>query len=92
MGSTAPSVPGPETCWNATAVASGPVSASPSPTTHATDEIGVVEHRPERVTERVTQLAALMDRTGHSGDAWLGIPPGNEKLKKQLSAVRLILA
>ena len=26
------------------------------------DEIGIVEHRAERVAERITQLAALMDR------------------------------
>ena len=42
------------------------------------DQIGIVEHRAERMAERITQFAALVNRTRASGEAWLGIPPGNE--------------
>ena len=48
-------------------VASGPVSASPSPTTHATSEVGVVERGAERVRERVAELASLVDRARRLG-------------------------
>ena len=44
------------------AVASGPVSASPSPTTHATMSCGVVERRAVGMREAVAELAALVDR------------------------------
>ena len=41
---------------------SGPVSASPSPTTAADDQIGIVERGAERVREHVAELAAFVDR------------------------------
>ena len=43
-------------------VASGPVSASPSPMTQATIEIGIVEGRAIGVRQRIAEFAALMDR------------------------------
>ena len=43
------------------AVASGPVSASPSPTTQATMSSGIVERRAERVAQRIAELAAFVD-------------------------------
>ena len=49
------------------AVASGPVSASPSPMTHAAMSSGVVEHRAERVAQRVAQLAAFVNASGRFG-------------------------
>ena len=64
MGSTAPSVTGSRNLLDCHDVASGPVSASPSPTHAGHDEIGIVEHRAERMAERIAQLTALVDRAG----------------------------
>ena len=47
--------------------ASGPVSASPSPTTASHQQVGIVEGGPEGVDQRVAQLAALVDRAGRLG-------------------------
>ncbi len=37
---------------------------------------GIVEHGSEGAAQRVAELAALVDRAGVSGAAWLGMPPG----------------
>ena len=43
------------------------------------DQVGVVEHRAERVAERVAQLAAFVDRARASrARRGSGMPPGNE--------------
>jgi hypothetical protein len=46
MGSTAPSVTGFRNLFECQLVASGPVSASPSPTTHATTRSGLSKAAP----------------------------------------------
>ena len=47
----------------------------------ATDQIGIVEHGPERMAERIPKLTALVNGPGVSGATWLGIPPGNENCR-----------
>ena len=42
--------------------ASGPVSASPSPTTQAHDQVGIVERGAIGMHQRVAELAAFVDR------------------------------
>ena len=74
------------------AVASGPVSASPSPTTQATIEIGIVEHRAERMAERIAQLAALVDRARALRRCVAGNAAGKRELKKELPQPGLVLA
>ena len=48
------------------------------------ERIGIVEHRAERVAERIAELAALVDGPGVSGETWLGIPPGNENWRNSI--------
>ena len=74
------------------AVASGPVSASPSPTTQATIEIGIVEHRPERMAERIAELAALVDRARALRRGVAGNAAGKRELQEELLQPGLILA
>src|ERR1019366_1867447 len=82
IGSTAPSVIGSRNLLECHAVANGPVSASPSPTTHATTRFGLSNTAPkEWLSEYPSSPPSWID-PGHSGDAWLGIPPGNENCKK----------
>ena len=42
------------------------------------DQIGIVERGPEGMAERISQLAAFVNRPGVVGATWLEIPPGNE--------------
>ena len=56
------------------------------------DEIGIVEHRAERMAERIAQLAALVNRARAFRRRVAGNPSGKRKLKKELLQPRLILA
>ena len=42
------------------------------------DKIGIIEHRPERMAERIAQFAAFVDRAGAFRRSVAGNPPGNE--------------
>src|SRR5271157_4865202 len=55
-------------------------------------EIRVVEHRSERVAERVTQLAAFMDGTRALRRGVAGNSAGKRELQKELAQSGLILA
>src|SRR5580700_7581857 len=78
IGSTAPSLAGLRNLLECQAVASGPVSASPSPTTQATIKSGLSNTAPnEWLSEYPSSPPSCID-PGHSGDTWLGMPPGNE--------------
>ena len=46
------------------------------------EQIGVVERGPERVRERVAELAAFVDRTRRFRGDVAGMPPGNENWRK----------
>ena len=61
MGSTAPSRAGFRNLFECQLPASGPVSASPSPTTQHDDEVRIVEDRAVGVQQRIPQLAALVN-------------------------------
>ena len=50
------------------------------------DQAGIVEHRAERVGQRVAQLAALVDRARGFGRDVAGDAAGERKLLEQLSA------
>ena len=56
------------------------------------DEIGIVEHRPERMAERITQLAAFVDRARALRRGMAGDSSRKRKLKKELSQSGFILA
>ena len=56
------------------------------------DEIGIVEHRPERMAERIAQLAALVDRARALRRGVAGNSSGKRKLKKELLQPGFILA
>src|SRR5450756_652173 len=56
------------------------------------DEIGIVEHRPKRMAERIAQLAALVDRARALRRCVAWNAPGKRKLNKQLPQPGLILA
>ena len=56
------------------------------------DEIGIVEHRPERMAERIAQLAALVDRARALRRCVAGNSSGKRKLNKELPKPGLILA
>src|ERR1039457_702149 len=82
IGSTAPSVAGLRNLLECHAVASGPVSASPSPTQQATMRLGLSNTAPnEWLSEYPNSPPSWID-PGVSGEAWLGIPPGNENCVK----------
>src|ERR1035437_1019687 len=84
IGCTAPSVHALRNLLERHAVANGPVSASPSPTTQATMRPGLSNTAPnEWLSEYPSSPPSWID-PGHSGDAWLGIPPGDEKRKKKI--------
>src|SRR5205814_6659145 len=78
IGSTAPSVSGLRNLLECHAVASGPVSASPSPTTQATTRSGLSNTAPNAWLSEYPNSPPSWIEPGHSGEAWLGIPPGNE--------------
>src|ERR1019366_252442 len=48
------------------------------------DETGIVERRPKRVAQRITQLAALVNRTGALRRCVTGNPTGKRELAKEL--------
>ena len=48
------------------------------------NEIGIIENRAERMTERVAQFAAFVNRAGRFGRDVAGMPPGNENCKNSL--------
>src|SRR5208282_580755 len=56
------------------------------------DEIGIVEHRPKRMAERVPQLATLVDRPWALRRCVAGNPSGKRKLNEELPQPGLILA
>ena len=56
------------------------------------DEIGIVEHRPERMAERIAQLAALVDRARALRRRVAGNSSGKRKLNEELPKPGLILA
>ena len=61
IGSTAPSPAGSRNLFECQLVASGPVSASPSPTTQQTTRSGLSKRGAVGVRERVAELAALVN-------------------------------
>ena len=71
-------------------VASGPVSASPSPTTHATSRLGVVERGAVRVGERVAELPALVDRARRLRRRVARDPAGERELPEQRPQAGLV--
>jgi len=56
------------------------------------DELGIVEHGPERVAERIAQLAALVDRARALRRCVAGNTSGKRELKKKLLQPDLVLA
>ena len=64
MGRTAPSVMGFKNLLDCQEVARGPVSASPSPTINGCDQIRIVKYSSESMSDRIAELAALIDGTG----------------------------
>ena len=59
-------------------VASGPVSASPSPTTQATTRSGLSNAAPYACDREYPSSPPSWIEPGVSGATWLGTPPGNE--------------
>ncbi len=55
------------------------------------DQIGIVEHRPERMAERIAQLAAFVDRARALRRGVAGNSAGKRKLDEQLPQPGLIL-
>src|SRR5262245_47553766 len=90
MGKTAPSVAGLRNLFECQLVASGPVSASPSPTIQATIRSRLSKCRAIGVGERITQLTAFMDRTRslRGNMTWNAIGPRElpEKTSQALTA------
>src|SRR5579859_2485417 len=94
MGNTVPSVTGFRNLLECQAVASAPVSASPSPMTQATVSPGLSKTAPKAWLREYPNSPPSWIDPGHSGDTWLGIPPGKENcLNKRCkpSSSRLIL-
>src|SRR4051795_10339624 len=83
MGSTAPSVAGFRNLLECQLVASGPVSASPSPTTQATTNSGLSKAAPNACTSAYPSSPPSWIEPGVSGATWLGTPPGNENWRKR---------
>src|SRR6202453_2226966 len=82
IGSTAPSLIGLSSLLDCHAVARGPVSASPSPTTQATIRSGLSNAAQNAwVSEYPSSPPSLID-PGVVGATWLEIPPGNENCLK----------
>ncbi len=82
MGSTAPSVAGFKNLVDCHAVANGPVSASPSPTTQATIRPGLSNAAPKAwLSEYPSSPPSWID-PGVVGATWLEMPPGNENCLK----------
>jgi hypothetical protein len=58
----------------------------------ADDEIGIVEYRPKRVAERITQLAALVDRARALRRCVAWNSSGKRELNKEFPKSGLVLA
>src|ERR1035438_9667453 len=56
------------------------------------DEIGIVEHCPERMAERIAQFAALVDRAWALRRRVAGNSSGKRKLEKEFPKPDFILA
>jgi len=56
------------------------------------DQLGIVEHGPERMTQRIAELAALVDRTRTLRRRVARDPAGKRKLQKQFAKAGLVLA
>ena len=84
MGRTAPSRIGLRNLLECQEVASGPVSASPSPTQHGDDQVGVVEGGAEGVRERVAELAAFVNGAGSFGRAVAADASGEGEVPEEL--------
>src|ERR1017187_2900512 len=84
IGSTAPSVAGLRNLLECHAVASGPVSASPSPTTQATIKPGLSNTAPNEWLSESPNSPPLVDRAGRLGRRMAGYPPGKRKLNEKL--------
>jgi xylulose-5-phosphate/fructose-6-phosphate phosphoketolase len=80
MGKTAPSLAGLRNLLECQLVASGPVSASPSPTTQA--EGGELGYALSHAYGAAFDNPDLIE-PGVSGATWLGMPPGNENWVKR---------
>ena len=91
IGSTAPSRAGLRNEMPFHEPSSGPVSASPSPTTASAMQVGVVHHRAERVHEDVAELAALVDRAGRRHRDVARDAAGCGELAEQPPHARLVL-
>ena len=65
-------------------VASGPVSASPSPTTQQTSRSGLSNAAPKACASAYPSSPPSWIDPGVSGATWLGIPPGNENWRNSL--------
>ena len=88
IGSTAPSVTGLRNLLECHAVASGPVSASPSPTIHVVIRSGLSNTEPNACAIEYPSSPPSLIEPGVSGATWLHIPPGNENcLQSFLSPV-----
>ena len=83
MGITAPSRAGLRNLLECQLVASGPVSASPSPTTQHAIRSGIVEYRAIGVQQRVTQFAAFVDGAGRFRRGVAGNSARKRKLLEQ---------
>ena len=62
-------------------VASGPVSASPSPITQATSSSGLSSTAPYACASEYPSSPPSWIEPGVSGEAWLGTPPGKENCR-----------
>ncbi len=92
MGSTAPSVAGLRNLLECQLVASGPVSASPSPTTQATIRLGLSNAAPYACTKRVAEFAAFVDGAGCLRRDVAGNAVGPAELAEEaLDAVAILL-
>ncbi|SKV63654.1 Uncharacterised protein [Mycobacteroides abscessus subsp. abscessus] len=78
MGSTAPSVAGLTNLLECQLAARGPVSASPSPITHATTRSGLSKAAPYACASAYPSSPPSWIEPGVSGAVWLGMPPGKE--------------
>ena len=73
-------------------VASGPVSASPSPTTQATSRSGLSNAAPNACDERIAELAALVDRARRLGRDVARDPAGERELAEERAQPVLVRA
>src|SRR5262249_10332068 len=82
IGSTAPSRLGCRNLLMGQEVASGPVSASPSPTTAATINSGLSNPAPQACDSTYPSSPPSWIEPGVSGVQWLPTPPGKENCLK----------